>query len=873
MRRPRDSHRKVVLSSSDDDGGGNGSSQGASQTSRQQSQTPTKTRQSLITQLTSPKSEASKGKSLAERQRSIPQGSQPQSQFPSKNKSRTQAKGKLKANVKAKTLHSFFAAAASQSQSSEPLGSPTKSIKDADLIDLIQDDVIGNDSDISTSTREGRDDERRLKRLYQNINGHGDALLGGSQKFRRTSTVVRVKPEENEKNTPTVDDRPWTEKYAPINIGELAVHKKKVDEVRHWLRSVYGGSTSKSVLILRGPAGCGKSTTVSLLARELDIHLQEWKSSSSSSYGAEGFTSATAQFEDFVGRAGKYGYLKMDTDKASDGHSIAAQNAKSDKQAIFVEEFPLSSLQNSSAALQAFRTSILRFLAVNTPASAIVQGFSRSSTAATPMILSISESLLNCSSIADTFTAHRLFGAELLTHPGVTVIDFNPIAPTLLQKGLDVVIRKDVKNSKQLIRPGSHVLKRLAESGDIRSAVSSLEFMYVHGNASETELGMPSEFLACPSKHNSMLNDNGLEAVTQRESSLGLFHAIGKIVYNKRDAASYDYVPQPPSYFPEHVRPKVSEVDPESLIDELGTDVDTFVSALHENYILSCEAGSTEETLDSIIECIDGLSDTDILEKGDERSQSNGASFRGSSSQLMRHDEIVFHAAVRGILFSLPHPVRRKQPRASGGNARGNRINAFKMYYPTSLRLWRQKEEYSDMLDLLLNRAQRGELNAIETAHPLSEAGSGITQNLKRLYFRPKYDQWADNEVFSDEPRNKQQQNGPGKVHEEAAFNMGSLARYEMLLERVPYMRILGQAQRVKLAYFEDISFLSEFRGIGFQEGDLPDSDEDETKRPRVEKKKRSAGGRLGELNAKSKTDEQQATTSLVLSDDDIVDD
>ena len=36
-------------------------------------------------------------------------------------------------------------------------------------------------------------------------------------------------------NSPVQDDRLWADKYEPQSLGDLAVHKRKIDDVRRWL--------------------------------------------------------------------------------------------------------------------------------------------------------------------------------------------------------------------------------------------------------------------------------------------------------------------------------------------------------------------------------------------------------------------------------------------------------------------------------------------------------------------------------------------------------------------------------------------------------------------------------------------------------------
>jgi Tfp pilus assembly pilus retraction ATPase PilT len=98
------------------------------------------------------------------------------------------------------------------------------------------------------------------------------------------------------------DNQLWVDKYAPQSLQDLAVHKRKVDDVRRWLVDafdekgpskhrvspsicfpVFETSTRRScdnvqrLLIFTGPAGSGKTTTLRVLAREMDFDIVEFK--------------------------------------------------------------------------------------------------------------------------------------------------------------------------------------------------------------------------------------------------------------------------------------------------------------------------------------------------------------------------------------------------------------------------------------------------------------------------------------------------------------------------------------------------------------------------------------------------------------------
>ncbi|CAI5441581.1 unnamed protein product [Caenorhabditis angaria] len=66
----------------------------------------------------------------------------------------------------------------------------------------------------------------------------------------------------------------YTESTHPKVASDLAVHNKKVQEVRSWLDTCF--DNFPRVLLLTGPTGSGKSTTVELLCKEKGINLLEY---------------------------------------------------------------------------------------------------------------------------------------------------------------------------------------------------------------------------------------------------------------------------------------------------------------------------------------------------------------------------------------------------------------------------------------------------------------------------------------------------------------------------------------------------------------------------------------------------------------------
>jgi cell cycle checkpoint protein len=185
----------------------------------------------------------------------------------------------------------------------------------------------------------------------------------------------------------------------------------------------------------------------------------------------------------------------------------------------------------------------------------------------------------------------------------------------------------------------------------------------------------PAYFITSPLTH------NRLEQVTQRESYLSIFHAVGKVVYNKRygDDVNDPYqppLPEPPLPHQRYHR-RASVSPPHKILAELTTEIPTFIAALHQNYVLSCSAG------EEINNCIDALSDADLLLPQDQWDEA-----------AIRQEEMAFEYAVRGLHLGLPSPVRRAP-------------HDVKLFYPSSCKLWRKTEENEGIISMVCNKLRK----------------------------------------------------------------------------------------------------------------------------------------------------------------------
>lgn len=768
------------------------------------------------------------------------------------NKAKPKAVAQDEAKAKAKPIYSFFNAATQRQQSSQRSASPMPTPAPPDQTETIDsDDETASGVALSKGSSVAMAMRKRKTQHAQGPDEEIGLLPPPTQKFRKTSDGGRA-PSLSVVNE---DKRPWVVQFGPTSLNDLAVHKRKVGDVRNWLEAAYNGKRQK-VLILKGAAGTAKTTTVGMLAKDMGVQITEWKNPAGSDLTSEGSMSSSLQFEDFVGRAGRSGGLSLaisgQEDLVQDQRPADEARAAGDRQLLLIEEFP-NTFSRASPVLHSFRSAISQYLASPPVANGTP----------TPIVLVISETLLSTNTAAaDSFTAHRLLGPELLNNPWLDTIEFNAIAPTILTKALETIVIKEARKSGRRKTPGPLVLKRIAETGDIRSAVSSLEFLCLRGDDGDTWSSKVTFTKTKKPKGESALTkaeEEALKLISNRESSLGIFHSVGKIVYNKRQEPERGTVlAHPPPWLPQHRRSKVPETDIDRLIDELGTDASTYVAALHENYVLSCCCTSSEDSLDSISGCIDSISDADLLSL--DRFSSGTRAFQGSATDTLRQDEMSFQAAVRGVLFNLPCPVHRGTP------ANGKKGDSHHMFYPTSLKIWRKKEEINDLLELLTAKMQSGGLDS-STQLQSTSGGSGVS-GWKR--------------EASDNPPN----------HNSTAVIAS--AKAEMLMERLPYLAHILESSKTSPPNLGQIHSVTRIRAssniatddndddmenpaeqeVRFGEQwatDKPDAESSDRLRGTKAKRKLPAGSRTegGGLGIPVESQVEK----LVLEDDDIVDD
>ncbi|CAE6422536.1 unnamed protein product, partial [Rhizoctonia solani] len=201
----------------------------------------------------------------------------------------------------------------------------------------------------------------------------------------------------------------WVDLHAPETQETLAVHPRKVEDVRRWLvEALTGGPTGKlrkyrRILVLTGPSGSGKTATLRVLAKELEAEVVEWYASSDefSMGGDYDYESATTKLASFLERAGVYGSLTLNaiSNPVSGSSKSDQKRPESKHKILLLEDFPSLSHPRVRSA---FHAALIRFAEATPPSSTTT-----SSLTYPPLILIISDAGLRADDTSPYSSSHR----------------------------------------------------------------------------------------------------------------------------------------------------------------------------------------------------------------------------------------------------------------------------------------------------------------------------------------------------------------------------------------------------------------------------------------------------------------------------------
>lgn len=344
--------------------------------------------------------------------------------------------------------------------------------------------------------------------------------------------------------TPTTanDQQPqkqlWTVKYAPKSSEELAVAPKKVKEVLAWMQQ----SESKLLLLVGGP-GIGKSATVHCLANELGLEVMEWTESYYDHNGSSLIDQLTPlnAFEQFLQHTAT-GIQSLELESSIQG----AKKKKREKRngtIVLLDELPNLHGPDAEARFCDILTQHVR-------------------TTAVPTILIYSDTAEGKARPDDL---ERMIDAQTLYAPAYCKI-VQIHAPTKAKFCKVVQHICSAERNGGSISPSYYVEElHVRCGGDLRFAITTLQYEMIG------DTGIKSSSGSSISKQRSSTKPSGQEL---RDTKLSSFHALGKLLYAKRQKNVAAAITNHTANDDIHKQQRLPlEFDPERVVEQSGMEV------------------------------------------------------------------------------------------------------------------------------------------------------------------------------------------------------------------------------------------------------------------------------------------------------------
>ncbi|XP_031848417.1 rad17 checkpoint clamp loader component isoform X2 [Nomia melanderi] len=256
----------------------------------------------------------------------------------------------------------------------------------------------------------------------------------------------------------------------PQKPSELVVSRQKQQEITDWLR--YKVKRGKpSVLILTGPAGCGKTAAIRLLSKENGFDIAEWITPVDQAMDENNRIMRQGdRFEDFVIRVTRY--------------SSVLNNYHS--RLLLVKDFPNVFIEDKDA----FLSFLERYFEIGKEPIVFV-----------------------CTEIGNSKLLQTLFPSNIREKFDIDLININPVTQAAMKNSLKRI--GDIFNSvaSHIICVSQDKIEEILSNsiGDIRNAVINLIFISLKVPKGQEE-----------------------NKCNIREESLGLLHGVGRVINPKR---------------------------------------------------------------------------------------------------------------------------------------------------------------------------------------------------------------------------------------------------------------------------------------------------------------------------------------------------
>lgn len=334
----------------------------------------------------------------------------------------------------------------------------------------------------------------------------------------------------------------WLKVFEPKEIKDVALHPKKLEDLRNWFK-IPCAKVPNKILLLEGPNGCSKTISLKLVAKECGYEVVEWinttdletdllyENKNNFQRDFVSYENQVSKFTDFILRTSRFQSL-----------------LSSKRRLLLVKDLPNTFLKKTEEFWNLLRL--------------------YGSEGMSPLVFVLTETNSNTLNIG-----FNLFPDNIRLELDIDTITFNAISKTLMTRGIKRILQMIEANRDfkvAFLTPSETIIDSIVDQsqGDIRNAVLNLNFA---SQQTKFKVAAPKTVKTkkVAKKVKSKVN---LKAGLGKNESLSMMHGLGRALYPKLEMN-------------EETKWMELTHNPEDLAECFSSQPANFLNMLNSNYL------------------------------------------------------------------------------------------------------------------------------------------------------------------------------------------------------------------------------------------------------------------------------------------------